>query len=103
MYSCPSVNNDCFMKLCETAQIFSHYGQLSGNLFPLAALFDIMRKCTATGKGKGGDMELLLLFVVFVVEVDFCALVSHIPDKHILNDNGGLCYNQSTESYSQGD
>ena len=84
------------MKLCQTAQIFSHFGQLSGNLFPLAALFDIIHTCTATRKGKGGDVVVLLLFVIFVVEVDVCVLVGHIPDKHILNDNGGLCFHQST-------
>jgi len=30
------------------------------------------------------------------VKVDVCVLVGHMPDKHILNDNGCLCFNQST-------
>ena len=46
---------------------------------------------------------MLLLFLVVVVEVDVCTFVGHMPDKHILNDSGSLCFNQSTESYTQGE
>jgi len=47
----------------------------------LAAVFDIMRKYTATRKGKGGGVEVLLLLMVVVVEVDVCVRVRHMQEK----------------------